>query len=151
MKTKASRLHAQVRSGIRIEPPAARPSETEAAAPSGCFAAEPEASGARQKLLDLFGKQTMPLATRTWLHAVATGWGWLVAKRRSQVAGKRLRVVETVSLGEKRFAAVLHVDGAQFLIGGGANNVSLLASLHASAGQQRFAQVLQQQAEEPGL
>ena len=150
MKTKNSRMQAQVRSGIRIEPPAARPAETAGPAPSGCFAAAPEASGARQKLLELFGKQTMPFATQTWLRAVATGWGWLVARRRSQVAGKRLRVVETVSLGEKRFAAVLHVDGAQFLIGGGANNVSLLASLNASAGQTRFAQVLQQ-AEEPGL
>lgn len=35
----------------------------------------------------------------------------------------------TVSLGEKRFVAVIQIDGLQFLIGGGASNVALLAQL----------------------
>lgn len=42
---------------------------------------------------------------------------------------KRLQVAETVSLGEKRFVAVIKVDGREFLIGGGATNVALLAQL----------------------
>jgi flagellar biogenesis protein FliO len=40
-----------------------------------------------------------------------------------------LQVAETVSLGEKRFVAVIKVDGREFLIGGGATNVALLAQL----------------------
>jgi len=38
--------------------------------------------------------------------------------------------VATVSLGEKRFVAVIQVDGVQFLIGGGATGVALLAQLN---------------------
>jgi flagellar biogenesis protein FliO len=38
-------------------------------------------------------------------------------------------VTETVSLGEKRFVAVIQIDGSQYLIGGGATNVALLAKL----------------------
>jgi flagellar biogenesis protein FliO len=44
---------------------------------------------------------------------------------------RRLRVSETVSLGEKRFVAVIQIDGLQYLIGGGATNVALLAQLNA--------------------
>jgi flagellar biogenesis protein FliO len=40
-----------------------------------------------------------------------------------------LRVHETVSLGEKRFVALLSVEGREFLIGGGPTGVSLLAQL----------------------
>ena len=43
---------------------------------------------------------------------------------------RRLRVAETVSLGEKRFVAVIQIDGLQYLIGGGATNVALLAQLN---------------------
>ena len=42
---------------------------------------------------------------------------------------KRLQVSATVSLGEKRFVAVIQVDEVEFLIGGGATNVSLLSQL----------------------
>jgi len=38
-----------------------------------------------------------------------------------------LRVAETVSLGEKRFVALIRVEESEFLIGGGASSVSLLA------------------------
>jgi flagellar biogenesis protein FliO len=55
-------------------------------------------------------------------------WSWLHARYKS-TATKRLRVHETVSLGEKRFAALLSVDGREFLIGGGSGGVSLLAQL----------------------
>jgi hypothetical protein len=47
-------------------------------------------------------------------------------------ATKQLRVAETVSLGEKRFVAVVHVDGRKFLIGGGTSGVALLTQLKAT-------------------
>jgi flagellar biogenesis protein FliO len=46
---------------------------------------------------------------------------------------KRLRVADTVSLGEKRFVAILRVDGEQFLLGGSSSNVVLLARLESSS------------------
>jgi flagellar biogenesis protein FliO len=46
---------------------------------------------------------------------------------------RRLRVAETVSLGEKRFVSILQVDGEQFLVGGSSSNVVLLAKLEAKA------------------
>ena len=49
--------------------------------------------------------------------------------RRLQGHGRRLQIAETVQLGEKRFVAILRVDGEQFLIGGSATGVSLLTSL----------------------
>jgi hypothetical protein len=50
-------------------------------------------------------------------------------------ATKRLRVSELVSLGEKRFVAVVCVEGREFLVGGGASGVSLLTQLET--GQQQ--------------
>jgi hypothetical protein len=47
---------------------------------------------------------------------------------------KQLRVIESVSLGEKRFVAVVHVEGRKFLIGGGASAVSLLTQLGEESG-----------------
>jgi flagellar biogenesis protein FliO len=61
-------------------------------------------------------------------------WVWLVSKRTQQLAARRLRVAETISLGEKRFISILQVDGAQFLIGGAAGSVSLLAILNRDQG-----------------
>jgi flagellar biogenesis protein FliO len=43
-----------------------------------------------------------------------------------------LRVAETVSLGEKRFVAVVQVDGRHFLLAGGPTNIALLAQLDAN-------------------
>ncbi len=55
-------------------------------------------------------------------------WAWL---RKIQIRqnNKRLRVCETVPLGERRFIAVIQVDNKQFLVGGASNSVSLLAQL----------------------
>jgi len=52
---------------------------------------------------------------------------------------KRLRICESVPLGDKRFVAVIQVDDQQFLLGGSANSVSLLAQLEKPA---NFARVL---------
>jgi flagellar biogenesis protein FliO len=55
-------------------------------------------------------------------------WSWLQTKY-VQTATKRLRVAETVSLGEKRFVSIVSIEGREFLIGGGASGVTLLAQL----------------------
>lgn len=52
-------------------------------------------------------------------------------RRRQGAMGSKLRVAETISLGEKRFVSVVHVDGQRFLIGGSASNVALLTQLGA--------------------
>ncbi len=44
-----------------------------------------------------------------------------------------MRVCETVSLGERRFVAVLQVDGERFLIGGSSTAVVLLSQLTSAA------------------
>lgn len=63
------------------------------------------------------------------LHAAAA-WKWLERKRTQQLSARRLRIAETIQLGEKRFVSILQVDGSQFLIGGAAGSVSLLAVLN---------------------
>jgi len=42
---------------------------------------------------------------------------------------KKLRVLETVPLGEKRLVAIVEAQGRRFLVGCGSNGVSLLTSL----------------------
>ena len=69
-------------------------------------------------------------------------WDRLAIWCRRVTAGKRsrrLRVCESLSLGEKRFVAVVQFETQQFLIGGGAGSVNLLARLGETAD---FAEVL---------
>jgi flagellar biogenesis protein FliO len=56
---------------------------------------------------------------------------WIEARRLTRCSDRRLRVAETVSLGEKRFVAVVQVDGRHFLLAGGPANIVLLAQLQA--------------------
>jgi flagellar biogenesis protein FliO len=56
-------------------------------------------------------------------------WLWIKEQQTTANGTKRLRVSETVSLGEKRFVAVVEVDGEHFLVGGGPSSVSMLAQL----------------------
>jgi len=55
-------------------------------------------------------------------------WQWT---RRAVTARKvrRLRVCETLSLGERRFLAVIEFDRQEFLVGGTGNSLVLLARL----------------------
>ena len=70
----------------------------------------------------------------SWLSRVraiaplASAWAWLKDNYASSTT-KRMRVAETVSLGEKRFVAILRVDGREFLIGGGTSGISLLTQI----------------------
>ncbi len=68
---------------------------------------------------------------------------WILQRARAQQARKNLRVCETVSLGEKRFVAVVQVDEERFLIGGSSSAVSLLTRLQEST---TFAAALDQEA-----
>lgn len=56
-------------------------------------------------------------------------WRWVSSRFSHEANGRRLRVTATAPLGEKRFVAVVKVDGREFLVGGGASNVTLLSSL----------------------
>ena len=60
---------------------------------------------------------------------LSRAWRWIQSRRRSRSSTRQLQVEASVSLGEKRFVAVIQVDGLQFLIGGAATNVVLLAKL----------------------
>jgi flagellar biogenesis protein FliO len=41
----------------------------------------------------------------------------------------RLRLCESLSLGEKRFVAVVEFDSLQFLVGGTSNSITLLSKI----------------------
>ena len=49
---------------------------------------------------------------------------------RFQPKPRRLKLQETIQLGDKRFIAILRVDGDEFLLGGGSTGVSILGQLH---------------------
>lgn len=70
---------------------------------------------------------------RSGLHGFAKeSWLWLIGVARSirtVPAHRRLRLAETLSLGEKRFVAVVEFEHQQFLIAGTSQTVNLLARL----------------------
>lgn len=72
-------------------------------------------------------------------------WNWTQHKLKSQQGKKRLRVCESVSLGEKRFVAVIQVDGEQFLVGGSSSSVATLAHLERP---REFSSIFQQHCEQ---
>jgi len=55
---------------------------------------------------------------------------WL-KKQYPALQEKRMHVTENIPLGEKRFVALVTVDGREFLIGGGPAGVSLLSQLES--------------------
>jgi flagellar biogenesis protein FliO len=74
-------------------------------------------------------------------------WRWMQARHVERSSDRRLRVAETVSLGEKRFVAVVQVDGRHFLVAGGPANIALLAQLDAN---EPFEDVLKKTMTVPG-
>ncbi|SEF62784.1 Flagellar biosynthesis protein, FliO [Bryocella elongata] len=58
--------------------------------------------------------------------------GWLRARRAQSLQTSKLRVSETIQLGDKRFVSVVHVDGRRFLIGGSSTSVALLTQLDSA-------------------
>jgi hypothetical protein len=65
------------------------------------------------------------------LSQLARAFSWAHGKY-SASAAKRLRLSEVVSLGDKRFVALVNVEGREFLIGGAPSGLSLLAQLGGS-------------------
>jgi hypothetical protein len=84
---------------------------------------------------------------RAWSQAVLTKAGhasrWIMQRAKAQQSRRNLRVCETISLGEKRFVAVVQVDAERFLIGGSASGVSLLTRLQET---KTFAAALEHEA-----
>lgn len=93
---------------------------------------------------DRIGKYTRELPRTAWQpphhaarpsalsKALRQGWQWLRKEgnlRLLQAKQRRLRVSETVQLGDKRFVSIVEVDGRSFLIGGSTSNVVLLTKL----------------------
>jgi hypothetical protein len=71
---------------------------------------------------------------RTCIAALLQTWKWLNRQSQRVLArgvSRRLKVTETVSLGDKRFVSILQVDGEQFLVGGSPSNIVLLAKLES--------------------
>jgi Flagellar biosynthesis protein, FliO len=85
-----------------------------------------------RRVASLWPPQTRAQSPRPAQTLLMRLWSWLQA-RSTLTATRRLRVTETVALGEKRFVALVSVEGREFLIGGGASGVSLLAHLSGTA------------------
>jgi hypothetical protein len=102
------------------------------AALSICLQAAPQKSSSAEA-----GPTPRPATPMRWQDicsgALASGWSFLHARYKISTA-KRLRVSETISLGEKRFVAIVAVEGQEFLIGGGVSGMSLLAQLGSVGG-----------------
>jgi flagellar biogenesis protein FliO len=73
-------------------------------------------------------EQMLP-AARALFDLLVKGYAAVRKVFTVQRVQKQLRVCETVSLGEKRFVAVVQVDQERFLIGGSAGSVSMLSRL----------------------
>lgn len=99
---------------------------------SGCAQAEAHQGSVMENISSLWrvkGRRWQSVGS----SALTRVWSWLHAKYTISTT-KRLRVSETISLGEKRFVAIVAVEGREFLIGGGVSGMSLLAQLGAGAG-----------------
>ncbi len=73
-------------------------------------------------------EQAFPADILHWWQRL---WNSLPALR-VRKAPRRLRLRESLSLGEKRVVAVIQYESQQFLIGGSAHSVNLLARLGES-------------------
>ena len=60
---------------------------------------------------------------------------WARVLRLSQHAPRRLRLCESLPLGERRFVAVVEFDGARFLVGGTPSSLVLLSRLADDGGR----------------
>jgi hypothetical protein len=91
--------------------------------------------------------QSRELRWEMILRWMTGAWKFMRKQLASRQLRKRLRVCESVSLGEKRFVAVIEVDGEQFLVGGASGSVTTLAHLEPT---QEFSEVLKRRwAQEP--
>jgi len=73
------------------------------------------------------------------LHWAAAAGRHVAGSLKTQRNAKAMRLCETISLGDKRFLAIVEVDEERILIGGSASSVALLTRLPE---KQPFAAVL---------
>jgi hypothetical protein len=67
-----------------------------------------------------------------WRRWIKSTLAWIAAHRLKPTP-RRLHLRETISFGEKRFAAVVEFEDRWFLVGGAATSVSLLAELQPAS------------------
>lgn len=85
----------------------------------------------------LVGQRLLAKVSQFWQRTSV----WTKTQMAARQKRKRLKVCESVSLGEKRFVAVIQVDGQQFLVGGAANSIAMLAQLEK---QGKFSDLLRE-------
>lgn len=54
---------------------------------------------------------------------------WMNRHYEKQKTSRRLKILETLSLGEKRFVSIMQVDGTEYLIALNMSTISILATL----------------------
>jgi flagellar biogenesis protein FliO len=69
-------------------------------------------------------------------HGASLGalFAWVWSQVRARSKERHLRLCETLSLGEKRFLAVVEYDREKFLLAGTAQSISLLRCLNGASG-----------------
>jgi hypothetical protein len=73
--------------------------------------------------------QTIATPGTIWINALKNLWQWSTRAVKVRKT-RRLRVCETLSLGDHRFLAVVEFDRQEFLVGGTGNSLELMARLH---------------------
>ncbi len=71
---------------------------------------------------------TDSLPQANWATALKTVWEWLCGAVKHRRI-RRLRISETLSLGDRRFLAIIEFDRQEFLLAGCGNSLELLARL----------------------
>ena len=90
------------------------------------------------------GVQANGLTAAGW--AIPAGWwlrvraGWERILRLKRASPRRLRLAETLPLGERRFVAVLEFERERFLLGGTASSLVLLTRLNAENAENNLEQ-----------
>jgi hypothetical protein len=125
MKNRKSRAQAIAQS-LPVQAAAPGPSPAAAQSPARASAKTP----ASPLLVFPGGASLKTLQSASGL--LSRAWKWFRERQVAHSNPKRLKVAATVSLGEKRFVAVIRVDEREFLVGGGATNVALLAQLSSN-------------------
>ncbi len=90
-----------------------------------------------EQQLSLAGLPSLAIAM---MHKIAGGIAWFLQRAKAQKARKSLRMCESLPLGDRRFVAVIQVDGERFLIGCSSSSVSMLSRLRQP---QTFAETLE--------
>lgn len=92
-----------------------------------------QAANVPTKNVESVGRPWTRFTSNGPLGNLARAWSWLQSKY-TRSATRRLRLSEVVALGDKRFVALVQVENREFLIGGAASGLSVLAQLGRTPG-----------------